>query len=229
MGSPATERDRNDDESPHRVTISRPFYLQITELTVGQQRRLVPPTEAAPEPSDESPHRREEPFTDARLGMGIAAADGILLALRTADRARRYRLPSEAEWEYACRAGTTTPFWTGTSITTSQANFDGERPYADGARGVFRGRLAPAGSFPANPWGLYDLHGNAMELCQDWYGPYATAAVTDPRGPATGKARVLRGGSERSAARDLRSAARSALALETSSIGLRLVAETSPR
>src|SRR5204862_2044184 len=83
-----------------------------------------------------------------------------------------YRLPTEAEWEYACRAGTTTPFHFGETISTDQANYDGNHTYGKGSKGVFRQKTTPMGSFPANAWGLRDMHGNAWEWCQDWYGPY---------------------------------------------------------
>jgi formylglycine-generating enzyme required for sulfatase activity len=114
-----------------------------------------------------------------------------------------YRLPSEAEWEYVCRAGTVTPFWWGSSITPEQANYDGSaEPYRSGGKkGEFRKRPVPAKSFEANPWGLYQVHGNVWEWCEDvWHDSYADKPETLK---ATGKAwtaarsrvRVLRGGS----------------------------------
>jgi formylglycine-generating enzyme required for sulfatase activity len=108
-----------------------------------------------------------------------------------------YRLPSEAEWEYACRAGTTTPFWTGATIRTEQANYEGNFVYGPGGTGVYRERTTPVDCFPANPWQLYDMHGNVWEWCQDcWNEGYAGA-------PADGSAwlqgdcslRVARAGS----------------------------------
>ena len=95
-----------------------------------------------------------------------------------------YRLPTEAEWEYACRAGTTTAYSTGDSITTSQANFDGQRQ-----------GTTPVGSFEPNPWGLFDMHGNVVEWCWDWYEEYPSEAQTDPIGASFGSGRVIRGGS----------------------------------
>ncbi len=101
-----------------------------------------------------------------------------------------YRLPTEAEWEYACRAGTTTPFYFGERINTDQANFDG-----NGIEGVCRDEPTPVGSFPANAWGLHDLHGNVNEWTGDWYGGYPSGEAVDPHGPEEGDSRVVRGGS----------------------------------
>ena len=104
-----------------------------------------------------------------------------------------FRLPTEAEWEYACRAGTTTPFSTGNNITTSQANYDGNYPYNNNAKGEYREGTTPVGSFAGNSWGLHDMHGNVWEWCWDWYGDYAKGAQTNPRGAVSGDKRVLRG------------------------------------
>jgi formylglycine-generating enzyme required for sulfatase activity len=114
---------------------------------------------------------------------------------------KAYRLPTEAEWEYACRAGTTTPFHFGETISTEQANYNGNFVYGNGKKGVLRNRTTPVGSFPANAWGLHDMHGNVFQWCQDWYGEYPNNEVTDPLGPTKGlglrgQERVLRGGSE---------------------------------
>jgi formylglycine-generating enzyme required for sulfatase activity len=122
--------------------------------------------------------------------------------------ANGYRLPTEAEWEYACRAGTTTPFSTGNNITTSQANYYGNYPYNNNAEGTYREKTTPMGSFQPNAWGLYDMHGNVWEWCWDWYGDYAVGAQTDPRGAASGTFRVLRGGGWYDPAGFVRSAAR---------------------
>ena len=121
-----------------------------------------------------------------------------------------YRLPTEAEWEYACRAGTSTPFGIGNGhdLDSTQANFNGDYPYGKGEKGADRKQTTPVKSFAANAWGLYDMHGNVREWCQDWYGDYPTGAVVDPQGSDTGDCRVLRGGSWINYARDCRSARR---------------------
>ena len=124
--------------------------------------------------------------------------------------ANQYRLPTEAEWEYACRAGTITPFYFGETISTDQANYDGNYVYGQGRKGVYRERTVPVKSFPPNPWGLYGMHGNVWEWVSDWYGAkyYASSPSKDPQGPSNGQYRVLRGGSWGGKPKALRSAAR---------------------
>jgi formylglycine-generating enzyme required for sulfatase activity len=109
--------------------------------------------------------------------------------------ANGYRLPTEAEWEYACRAGTTTTFSTGNTITTSQANYGWQNPYNGNSKGIDRRKTTPVGSFAPNPWGLYDMHGNLWEWCWDWYRSYSGDDQTNPVGPVAGSDRVRRGGS----------------------------------
>ncbi len=108
-----------------------------------------------------------------------------------------YRLPTAAEWEYACRAGTSGPFGIGDgkSLSSTQANFNGGFPYGGGAKGPYLEKTTVVGSYPANAWGLYDMHGNVWEWCLDWHsGALPGGSISDPRGPATGLYRVNRGG-----------------------------------
>ena len=106
-----------------------------------------------------------------------------------------FGLPTEAQWEYSCRAGTKTPYYFGNRINKSQVNYDGNN-------------TTPVGKYPPNSFGLYDMHGNAWEWCKDWFGQYNQAVANNPIGPSTGSARVLRGGSWNGSARDCRSANR---------------------
>jgi formylglycine-generating enzyme required for sulfatase activity len=119
-----------------------------------------------------------------------------------------YRLPTEAEWEYACRAGTDTPFHFGQHFSTDWGNYDGNFPYHDSPKGEYRRATLPVASFPPNPWGLYDMHGNVWEWCHDRYRPYPDGPVVDPVGPEKGLDIVARGGSWASFACYCRSAFR---------------------
>jgi sulfatase modifying factor 1 len=118
------------------------------------------------------------------------------------------RLPTEAEWEYACRAGTQTPFWFGENITPDQVNYDGNHPYAGGTKGKYREETVAVKSLPCNGWGLYQMHGNVWEWCADRYGKYPTGSVMNPGGPTDGAYRVGRGGGWISSGRSVRSADR---------------------
>jgi formylglycine-generating enzyme required for sulfatase activity len=135
------------------------------------------------------------------------------------------RLPTEAEWEYAARAGTSTAFNTGNNLTTSQANYNGKNPYNKNAKGEYRKKTLPVGSFSANEYGLFDMHGNVWEWCSDLYGDYASSAQIDPKGATSGKSRVRRGGGWNDRARRCRVAYRDNCAptYHDYSIGIRLV------
>jgi formylglycine-generating enzyme required for sulfatase activity len=118
------------------------------------------------------------------------------------------RLLTEAEWEYACRAGTTGPFNTGDNLTTAQANYNGNFPYNNNPKGEYREKTLPVGSFAPNAFGLFDMHGNAWEWVSDWHENYTASAQTNPKGPATGKYKVYRGGGWNLIAQFCRSARR---------------------
>jgi formylglycine-generating enzyme required for sulfatase activity len=138
-----------------------------------------------------------------------------------------YRLPTEAQWEYACRAGTTTAFnWGTDTINSSQANYDARTVDANNTvAGIYLARTTEVGSYAPNAWDLYDMHGNVYEWCWDWYGDYVAGTQTDPMGAVSGSTKVRRGGSFYFAAQNMRSASRSHVGLgyQGSSNGLRVV------
>jgi formylglycine-generating enzyme required for sulfatase activity len=182
MGSPPHEAGRHDDEAQHGVTLTRGFYLAAHPVTQAQWRALMG-TDPSRFPGDDRPVESVSWDDCQEFCARLARKDG-----------HAYRLPTEAEWEYACRAGTAAPFHCGATLSTDQANYDGNDVYGPGRKGVFRRETTPVGSFAANAWGLEDMHGNVYEWCADWYGDYPGQHVTDPAGPPEGDARVLRGG-----------------------------------
>lgn len=201
MGSPETETGRSGDEGPlHRVTLPA-YYLGKYEVTQGQWKALM----------------GSNPSFNKSCGdtcpVENVSWDEVQEYIRRLNQksGRRYRLPSEAEWEYAARANTTTPFWTGPIITTSQANFNGNFTYNDSPKGIARGKSLPVGSLPANPFGLHDIHGNVWEWTQDcWHDSYAGAPTEGSPwlgGPDCGQ-RVQRGGSWGGNPLNIRSAVR---------------------
>ena len=217
MGSADTDSGAFDDEQPqHRVRISKPFYMGVYEVTQGEFEAVM-----GTNPSS---------FTRAGLAKNAPAdldcsrfpVDGItwyeavkfcrrLSESPTEKQAGRvYRLPSEAEWEYACRAGTTSVFYFGDSLSSSQANFKGTYPFGDSQEGPFLNRTTTVGSYAPNRFGLYDMHGNLNEWCADRFDReyYHGSPEKDPNGSQKGTSRVIRGGDWYSDGRDCRSAFR---------------------
>jgi formylglycine-generating enzyme required for sulfatase activity len=209
MGAPNAEEGSATNERPQRrVTVPRPFALGRTAVTfamwdAAMASGFVPPSGTEP-PTDEGWGRDDRPVIN--VSWDDAQAYCRWLNQRLGLPSGTYRLPSEAEWEYACRAGTTTPFSFGEKIALEQANFAGTSP---GRGGKDRGRTVPVGSLPANAWGLHEMHGNVWEWVEDAYGPYpARATDVSPLVHADIGSRVLRGGSWVSLAQFLRSANR---------------------
>jgi formylglycine-generating enzyme required for sulfatase activity len=231
MGSPASEAERYDREGPqHQVTVSG-FYMGRYEVTQKEWVAVMGSNPSAFK-GDNLPVEQVNWYDAIDYCNRRSQREGLTPAYtRNGDKvtwnrnANGYRLPTEAEWEYACRAGTSGPFNTGNNITTSQANYDGNYPYNRNAKGQYREKTWNVGSGTANAWGLYDMHGNVWEWCWDWYGVYASGAQTAPAGAASGSLRVLRGGSWYSYAGSLRSANRGngAPANRFSRYGFRLV------
>jgi formylglycine-generating enzyme required for sulfatase activity len=187
MGSPADEPERFDGEGPrHAVTLTRGFWLADTACTQALWQAVT-----GGDPS-RFPGDPQLPVVEVSWNelQGFLRLLGRLLPGCFAD------LPSEAEWEYACRAGTQTPFSFGPTISPAQVNYDGNFPYAGGAEGEYRQTTVPVCSLPPNPWGLFEMHGNVWEWCADGPRDYTEDAQIDPRGPlddTTGRA--VRGGS----------------------------------
>lgn len=199
MGGPPFEEGSRDLERPQRlVTLTQPFYIGTYEVTQRQFNLLMNPDQQIPEPEpapDQPPEidRGNLPAVHVtwEQAMEFCQRLGALPAEKRAGRG--YRLPTEAEWEYCCRAGTTTPFSTGVDLTSEQANFGGHwKP--PNTRFPSNPQLLEVGSFAPNPFGLYDMHGNAVEWCLDRFAEYHPGDVTDPRGAVQGEQRVVRGG-----------------------------------
>lgn len=186
MGSPPNEPGRGSDERQHKVRLTKGFYMQTTEVTQGQWEDVM-----GRNPSHFSSCGDDCPV----VTVSWNDAQSFIKKLNDRDDSRQYRLPTEAEWEYAARAGTATPFAFGNCLSTNDANYDGNYPLEGCSKGKDRGKTIPVGSLEANAWGLYDMHGNVWEWCLDWYGDYPSGTVTDPVGPANGAFRVHRGGS----------------------------------
>ena len=185
MGSPENEPGRDSDETLHQVTFAQGFYIQSTEVTQGQWKAVMGDNPSyVPGCGDTCPVDQVSWNDVQEFIRKLNQKEG-----------KNYRLPTEAEWEYSARAGSTTPFYKDACLTTEQANYDGNYPLDGCQKGQLLSETLPVQSFEANEWGLYDMHGNVNEWCQDWYGNYSSDNVTDPTGPSSGSGRVLRGGS----------------------------------
>lgn len=174
MGSPASEKGHRVSETQHEVTLTKAFYMGKYEVTQEQWESVM----------GNNPSSRTK---GAKLPVTDVSWNNCQEFIKKLNASTKggYRLPTESEWEYACRAGTTTAYSFGEKITPKGANIN-----INGAN------IKPVGSYKPNAFGLYDMHGNVGEWCEDRYGDYpAAGAGTDPQGPATGNSRVLRGGS----------------------------------
>jgi formylglycine-generating enzyme required for sulfatase activity len=214
MGSPAAEQERQADESQHEVAIIKPFYMGVYTVTQAQYEKLMgKPFEGGQYNKWNGGARfnadhgggPDHPMENMKWYQAVEFCKR-LSDLPDEQRARRkYRLPTEAEWEYACRAGTTTVFYCGDTLSSQQANFNGNFPYGGADKGPYLRKTTKVGSYQPNTFGLSDMHGNVFQWCADWYDPdyYRHSPREDPQGPAKGVVttgyndfyRVIRGGS----------------------------------
>ena len=220
MGSPESERYREVQEVRHEVTISRPFFLGAFEVTQQQWRAVMATTPSWFGGGGRRPVENVNWFEvqDFLRRMTAASGDGV------------FRLPTEAEWEYACRAGTTTAYHLGTSLTADQAMVD-PRSSEDATGAPGTGGPARVGAFAPNPWGLHDMHGNVWEWTADPHCDYPATGTTDPRPACSGPRKVIRGGSWYFRADSARCASRYTHRPQDRgfSLGFRVLREIGPR
>ena len=191
MGSPQDEPHRSKSEVQHPVTISRPFYMQTTEVTLKQWWAVMGKRFfGRRKGTDDMPVTRVSWYDCMKFIKKLnAQKEGV------------YRLPTEAEWEYACRSGSTTAYNWGEAIDCSKAMFSNNSKKSGECLKYVKSRemavdgAAPVKSYPSNAWGLYDMHGNVWEWCYDWYGDYPNDPVVDPLGHSSGTMKIRRGGS----------------------------------
>jgi formylglycine-generating enzyme required for sulfatase activity len=186
MGSPETEKGRQENETQHEVTISKDYYLGVYEVTQAEYQQVMTTNpsyfQGEKIKGDSSPH----PVEQVSWNDAVEFCKRLSGLPEEKKAGRVYRLPTEAEWEYACRAGSTTAYSFGESSQSlgDYAWFNGNGNFP----------THPVGQKKPNAWGLYDMHGNVFEWCSDWYGQYPKGAVSDPVGPREGSFRVDRGG-----------------------------------
>ncbi|MCI4666284.1 MAG: SUMF1/EgtB/PvdO family nonheme iron enzyme [Neomegalonema sp.] len=237
MGSPKTELKRYEYEGPQRRVVIKRFAIGMYEITFEQWDRCAAEgyCRSNPKPSDQGWGRGKRPVINVSW-EDITGAGGFLDWMNSKVAGSPYRLPSEAEWEYAARAGTVGPFSFKGKISADKANYDADYSYAGSPKGVFRRKTLPVGSFAANPWGLYDVHGNVWEWVQDcWHGSYRGAPADGAAWMAADKGdcshSILRGGSWGSIALGLRSALRhrNLRAIRNGGYGFRVARTIIPR
>jgi sulfatase modifying factor 1 len=197
MGSPTNEAERFSDEVPHTVIISRGFWMEKFLVTQGDYLAVVG-TNPSYFAGDLRLPVEQVSWYDATNYCALRTQQERAGGIITTNYV--YRLPTESEWEYADRAGTTTAFNLGSGLHSGPANFDGLDEYDESVgtinnpSGIYLEKTTPVGSYTANSWGLYDMIGNVWEWCEDWYDLYPGGSALDPQGPATGSFRVFRGG-----------------------------------
>jgi formylglycine-generating enzyme required for sulfatase activity len=215
MGSPSSELGHFSGETQHQVTLTKGYYMQTTEVTQGQWSAIMGNNPAHFNSCGDNCPMEYVSWDDVQA---------FITVLNEKEKSNQYRLPTEAEWEYAARAGSISALANGL-ITKTECELDANLNAMGWYCGNSDNSTHPVAQKQANAWGLYDMHGNVLEWCNDWYEDYPSNSVTDPEGPSSGTNRMLRGGSFNYYAKDCRSAARSASTPGTRSchIGLRLI------
>ena len=188
MGSPRREEERDNKEERHEVTITRPFYIGVHEVTQAQYTDVM--QESRDFRSNSAFKHDDNPVENVEWRLAKVFCERLSAREDEKAAGRKYRLPTEAEWEYACRSGTATAFHYGDSLSSSEANFNGNYPAAAGSRGPYLARTTTVGSYGPNAFGIFDMHGNVAEWCADWYDPeyYFDSPEQDPQGPPFGVA-----------------------------------------
>ena len=183
MGSPKKEKGRHNDETQHEVTLTQPFLIGKYPVTQTQWQAVM---------GNNPSYFQGDNLPVERVSWDDAQSFCKKVHEKTG---HTVCLPTDAQWEYSCRAGTSTPFHFGQELNGTQANCDGDYPYGTTQKGPYLEETSLVGNYDANAWGLYDMHGNVLEWCLDWYGEYPKASIKDPEGSNNGQLRVLRGGS----------------------------------
>ncbi len=212
MGSPADETGRLDDELQHQVTL-KSYKISKYEVTFDQYDAFCNATDRE-KPDDKGWGRGKRPVINVTWEDAVAFAKWM-----------DCRLPTEAEWEYACRATTTTAFNSGDCLGAKQGNFNGGQEYGKCPKSVVSSKTMEVGSYAPNNRGIYDMHGNVWEWCSDWYGPYEKFSQKNPKGPEFGEYKVYRGGSWSTVAQICRSACRGNMSPKNAGddVGFRIV------
>ncbi len=216
MGSPLSEKGRYDDEEQHKVTLTKGCYIGVTEITQGQWKQIM-----GDNPSRFEALRENHPVDLVSWND----CQDFIMKLSRKEKSLRYRLPTEAEWEYACRAGSGSAFTNG-AISQVKCGNDPNLDKVGWYCGNTKDETQPVSQKEPNAWGLYDMHGNAWEWCRDWYEEHASNNI-NPKGPAAGTSKVFRGGGWGLPARSCRSAFRDNYAPDHKCklLGFRLVRE----